>query len=366
MTFKQFTSALTAAMLLASSLSFAAFAEEPDYNTVYINKHTPVLDGIIDPEYYSSFHIEHLWPQSDEPIYTALGKFSYYRTDDDGYDILNEDHERIYKGYTDYNWDCHASSYYLWDDDNLYIALKISDSDYGCVSDERLIYAMEEEEYSYPILQDAVLVSLSCPALNNKIQNISAERAGRIMTSGVSNTVKENGNLTHYSRPDESNSIFSIKYKNEYKVNSDYFAVSEHEDYYIVEMQLPLNPGIKEQLWRSGCELNFVLTVTDSPESARYLTQFTINEDEGAFEGEGGMFRDFIMLVDESSTSKLKLSDEVNQNDVNLDGEINSKDIVRLMKHIANDSAVKPQDINGDGKLNSKDIVALMKIIAES
>ena len=36
------------------------------------------------------------------------------------------------------------------------------------------------------------------------------------------------------------------------------------------------------------------------------------------------------------------------------------------MKHIANDSAVKPQDINGDGKLNSKDIVALMKIIAES
>ena len=54
MTFKQFTSALTAAMLLASSLSFAAFAEEPDYNTVYINKHTPVLDGIIDPEYYLS------------------------------------------------------------------------------------------------------------------------------------------------------------------------------------------------------------------------------------------------------------------------------------------------------------------------
>ena len=47
MSVKKITSALTSAVLLASSLSFAAFAEEPDYNTVYINKHTPVLDGII-------------------------------------------------------------------------------------------------------------------------------------------------------------------------------------------------------------------------------------------------------------------------------------------------------------------------------
>ena len=82
MTFKQFTSALTSAVLLASSLSFAAFAEEPDYNTVYINKHTPVLDGTIDPEYYSSFHIEHFFPPSNDPeIYYGSGIYSFYETD---------------------------------------------------------------------------------------------------------------------------------------------------------------------------------------------------------------------------------------------------------------------------------------------
>ena len=58
------------------------------------------------------------------------------------------------------------------------------------------------------------------------------------------------------------------------------------------------------------------------------------------------------------------LSDSILQNDVNLDCEINSKDLVRLMKYIANDSFVKPQDINGDGKLNSKDLVSFMKQIA--
>ena len=133
MTFKQFTSALTSAVLLASSLSFAAFAEEPDYNTVYINKHTPVLDGIIDSQYYSSFHIEHLFPPSNDPeIYLGGGIYSFYETDEKGHDIRDENGEYIYKGNTAYGWDVKASSYYLWDDDNLYVAVKVTDDDYGC------------------------------------------------------------------------------------------------------------------------------------------------------------------------------------------------------------------------------------------
>ena len=64
------------------------------------------------------------------------------------------------------------------------------------------------------------------------------------------------------------------KYKNEYKVNSDYFAVSEHEDYYIVEMQLPLNPGIKEQLWEgmdTGKMLKKAEIVLDAKETTGTL-----------------------------------------------------------------------------------------------
>ena len=98
MTFKQFTSALTSAVLLASSLSFAAFAGEPDYNTVYINKHTPVLDGTIDPEYYSSFHIEHVFPPYNDPEMYIHGNgiYSYYETDENGVAIRDENGEFIY------------------------------------------------------------------------------------------------------------------------------------------------------------------------------------------------------------------------------------------------------------------------------
>ena len=70
------------------------------------------------------------------------------------------------------------------------------------------------------------------------------------------------------------------------------------------------------------------------------------------------------MILTDKNSYQMVLSDSILQNDVNLDGEINSKDLVRLMKYIANDSFVKPQDINGDGKLNSKDLVSFMKQIA--
>ena len=102
--------------------------------------------------------------------------------------------------------------------------------------------------------------------------------------------------------------------------------------------------------------------VNDSPENARYCEDF-INDYFTPFPNrEGGCFIDIMILTDKNSY-QMVLSDSILQNDVNLDCEINSKDLVRLMKYIANDSFVKPQDINGDGKLNSKDLVSLMKQI---
>ena len=54
--------------------------------------------------------------------------------------------------------------------------------------------------------------------------------------------------------------------------------------------------------------------------------------------------------------------------DINGDGVVNSKDLVRLMKVIADPDAdieAYGTDLNGDGKVNSKDLVHLMKIIAD-
>ena len=103
--------------------------------------------------------------------------------------------------------------------------------------------------------------------------------------------------------------------------------------------------------------------VIDAAENSRYGPKNTLSDDLGPFNGEGGAMIDFMALSDKNSYIMV-LSDSILQNDVNLDGEINSKDLVRLMKYIANDSFVKPQDINGDGKLNSKDLVSFMKQIA--
>lgn len=365
MFFKRFISASAVAVLLISAFPLASSAEETDTDTVYINKHTPVIDGTIDPEYYSSFHVEHYFPRSDSPDqYLSSGKFSFYETDENGFHVIGEDKNPVYKGYTEYNFDCKASSYYLWDDDNLYVAVKVTDDDYGCVSNDRVKYAMEEEIYSYPIFQDAVLVSLSCLQYDNKFQNIAAERACRIMTSGISDYVGGSSYLWQTDTNDD-NSLFNIKSKKEYEDNSKYFAASESDDGYIIEMQLPVNKSKQEELWKSGCELHSILTVTDSPKNARYADQLNLYEETGPFDGQGGMFIDYIMLQDKQA-SKLKLIDEIKQNDINLDGEVNAKDLVRLMKYIADNSAVMPQDINADGKLSSKDLVAFMKIIAEN
>ena len=373
MTFKQFTSALTSAVLLASSLSFAVFAEEPDYNTVYINKHTPVLDGTIDSEYYSSFHIEHLFPPSNDPeIYYGSGIYSFYETDEKGHDIRDENGEYIYKGNTAYGWDVKASSYYLWDDDNLYVAVKVTDDDYGCAEYERMIYSIYDES-SRLFWQDSVYMDFTFDnwTSQKKLQKVSAERAGRAMMSIFTLPEYFDGiypafRFVELCDPETEDIFFDIHSGWVFEYNEGNFAASETQDGYIIELRLPLKGARKSELWKSGESIYMTgFGVIDAAENSRYGPKNTLSDDLGPFNGEGGAMIDFMALSDKNSYIMV-LSDSILQNDVNLDGEINSKDLVRLMKHIANDSAVKPQDINGDGKLNSKDIVALMKIIAES
>lgn len=51
--------------------------------------------------------------------------------------------------------------------------------------------------------------------------------------------------------------------------------------------------------------------------------------------------------------------------DVNKDNNLNTKDIIRLMRYIAGeDIDIYNEDVNADGEVNSKDIVYLMKLIA--
>ena len=54
--------------------------------------------------------------------------------------------------------------------------------------------------------------------------------------------------------------------------------------------------------------------------------------------------------------------------DINGDGDINTKDIVRLMKYIAEDGEgieAYSTDLNGDDRTDARDLVRLMKYIAD-
>lgn len=55
------------------------------------------------------------------------------------------------------------------------------------------------------------------------------------------------------------------------------------------------------------------------------------------------------------------------QGDVNSDGKVDTKDLIRLMKLISGvDVEISGQDVNGDGKVDTRDLIRLMKIIAEA
>lgn len=55
------------------------------------------------------------------------------------------------------------------------------------------------------------------------------------------------------------------------------------------------------------------------------------------------------------------------QGDVNSDGKVDTKDLVRLMKLISGvDVVISGQDVNGDGNVDTRDLIRLMKIIAEA
>lgn len=55
------------------------------------------------------------------------------------------------------------------------------------------------------------------------------------------------------------------------------------------------------------------------------------------------------------------------QGDVNSDGKVDTKDLIRLMKLISGvDVVISGQDVNGDGKVDTRDLIRLMKIIAEA
>ena len=77
----------------------------------------------------------------DSDHYWGSGKFAFTDL------ALDENGNKVEGsvGYnTAYDWDCKATSYFLWDDDNIYIAVRVIDTDVGVIDDAHYAMACED------------------------------------------------------------------------------------------------------------------------------------------------------------------------------------------------------------------------------
>ena len=355
---KKFLTSLISMVLLCSviSLSFAA-ADDITQTAKYA---TPTIDGIIDDEYKESLRIEHRWSEkdnSDSGYYEryapgAYGKYAY----DSGYE---------------YDWDCSANSYFLWDRDNLYIAIEVTDDDYGCLDDEAFKYAEEDSctgifDFEPQLYQDSVQVLI---LLDGEILNIRADRAGRFISANSG----KNYNDSFVAHNPDITEILTWEEDHAQNMKNGYYAVTETATGYIAEMKIPISDSYRSKLLYPGNEFSYGLAVVDSDADSRYYWGSSSGlTDDTVFKP---YLIDTVSLLDGIYHNPVSEKTECNlpvtlegtllYGDINWDEEVNSKDLTRLMKTLSGEMLdAYSADLNGDKKINSKDVVCLMKFLA--
>ncbi len=320
---------LSALMIVQSAFAFPFCASDNNDVDGRTRKFTPEIDGIIDSEYIDSYHVRHQWTKDNsDGRYWAGGR--YY------YDLLL------------YGWDCEACSYFLYDDDNIYIAVAVRDDDYGCIDDEH--FKLAEDSGTIPYIQDGIIISLT---FGEQTATVYADRAGRYMAA----------------KDSEADGLVNLnEWGNGHANNKDnkHFAASETQDGYIIEMRIPLGDLAKKNIGTDGSAFNYGIQIFDSPEDSSY--EPTPQEEPK----DTCRLKDFVALSDglragssPSGTIRIELDGYSPLGDTNADGIVNSKDIVHLMTFIAeNKGYCNIFDINKDAAVNAKDIVSLMKMCA--
>ena len=355
---KTLTSLITAALLCSAiSVPFSA----TDDNTPVVKYATPTIDGIIDKEYKESLRIEHRWSEKDH----NNGDLGRYWPDPYGKYAADNDYE--------YDWDCSANSYFLWDRDNLYIAIEVTDDDYGCLDDETFKYAEEYKqsdiyEFDPPLYQDSVNVLI---LLDDEILNIRADRAGRFIAS---NSGKKYSDSSAAHNPDISE-IITWEEDHALNMKNGYYAVTETATGYISEMKIPISSYYRSKLLYAGNKFSYGLAVVDSDADSKYYWGSASGfYDDVVFKP---YLIDTVALLDgiyyNSSSEKIEcnlpitLEGTLLYGDINWDEEVNSKDLARLINILSGEMLdAYRADLNGDRKINSKDIMCLMKFLASN
>ena len=265
-------------------------------------KYTPVIDGQIDAAYLESFYIEHEWPSDrDSDHYWGNGKFAFTDLE------LNSDGTKVdgSVGYnTAYDWDAQATSYFLWDDDNLYIAVRVVDTDVGVIDDAHYAMAAADTGNLGPWLQDSIAIGLLYKGMGFTIR---ADRAGRYVSVFREANYNEQVwcDLASWSNHTENKT-------------AGYFATTSNATSYIIEIKIPISETQKSKVLKDEGNFKYGLSVIDAGANSPYgLDQALLAE---GIEAEGYQLDDFMVLhsclnsVDNKPDQKVVLSAAAPQN----------------------------------------------------
>ena len=293
-------------LFMAAVLASAALVAIPSNAAVNgegVLKYTPVIDGKIDAAYMQSANITHDFPtERNSSNYWGSGKFEFTdREKDEKGDPLPDSVGHV----TAYGWDIQATSYFLWDDENLYVAVRIVDDDVTGVSDAKYNEAVEDYEDYGLWLTDAIAPCLTYRGMNCTLRVEALGRFGTAYDSVDTNNWIEWATW-HNQQPNKDNGLYAVSYTN---------------DGYIVEMKLPVNETTRNKLMKDGGVFNYGLSVCDIPTNFKYGID-PAHKDEGVIE-ENFNSEDFMVWNDLAMYGggkyKLKLSDKAPTVDPNAD-----------------------------------------------
>lgn len=242
-------------LFMAAVLASAAVVSIPSNAAVNgegILKYTPVVDGKIDAAYMQSAYVTHDFPEErDSSHYWGSGKFEFT-------DVEKDAEGNAVEGsvghVTAYGWDIQATSYFLWDDDNIYLAVRIVDDDVTGVSDAKYNEAVEDYEDFGLWLTDSIAPCFTYKGMNCTLRVEALGRFGTVYES-VDYTNWIDWAVWHKHQPNKDNGLYAVSYTN---------------DGYIVEMKLPVSESVKTKLMKDGGKFSYGLSVCDIPMNFEY------------------------------------------------------------------------------------------------
>ena len=333
----------TCAVLIAAALSCpiaadwnnAPIAEEIHNRVAY---GTPTIDGYLDSAYMQSERIDYkLQPDYIYP-----------------YDNISPE-EKV-KKYFSWDTGIEAYTYMLWDDENLYVYTAVKDSSSGIVDfDKVTLDPMIPEIYTY---QDGVYSTFR---FGDTTYPVFAERGGRFFGLTADDYIEKISGLSSLDGfPADNEKIIGL--------NRDCFVTINSDNSYVTEFKIPLTSRGAEYVYM-GAQMQQSTVVFNYIDTVPYgMWRGYVGTEPGFTYGI--LYGEFVYgkKYDENTISKINRYMNFvgsSKGDVNGASYTDSRDLVRLMKNIAENSVTEPTaDINIDGEVDVRDLVALMKKIS--